>query len=406
MQGQGLHIQDITPRIFAPEKAKKFVSALTPALQALNLNAQKLLEGTAPLQYVIRASKIKTGPIHLAGLMLNPQAGMNEVRMIHPLRSVASLPGVQVSLSSNKVSLLPATSETPKIMIWQRQLLRYDDNSIERIRSILKAGYVLISEFDDDPDHWPMIESNKHLNFQGVHAVQTSTKPLADKLSKFNPEVKIFENCLERAPDIVPDKWNNVGKDKALRLFFGALNRHDDWKEWMKPLNNFFRRHPNSAEIDVIHDKRFFDSLETERKRFTPTCNYITYIERMRHSHIALLPLRPTPFNQKKSDLKFIESAGCNVAALASPTVYASTIQHGVTGKICQDGCEVEQTLEEWIQNPKDAEAIALSAHEWCNTHRLQNQQAVDRLQWYLSLWNKREELNQSLLKRVPELCD
>ena len=48
-------------------------------------------------------------------------------------------------------------------MIWQRQLLTYAE-SLDRIKS-LNAGYVLISEFDDDPAHWPKIQENKNLNF-------------------------------------------------------------------------------------------------------------------------------------------------------------------------------------------------------------------------------------------------
>ena len=49
-------------------------------------------------------------------------------------------------------------------MIWQRQLLTYGD-SLGMIKHALKTGYLLISEFDDDPSHWPTIEANKNLNF-------------------------------------------------------------------------------------------------------------------------------------------------------------------------------------------------------------------------------------------------
>ena len=92
-------------------------------------------------------------------------------------------------------------------MIWQRQLLKYSDNSIERIKQIINAGYILVSEFDDDPDYWPEISKNNHLNFKGVHAVQVSTKLLKDKIMQYNPEVKNFDNCLEEIPTISVQKW-------------------------------------------------------------------------------------------------------------------------------------------------------------------------------------------------------
>ena len=41
-------------------------------------------------------------------------------------------------------------------MIWQRQLLTYE-HSLERIKKVLKAGYILISEFDDDPIIGPQL---------------------------------------------------------------------------------------------------------------------------------------------------------------------------------------------------------------------------------------------------------
>ena len=34
----GLHIVEITPRVFKPEKAREFVNAITPSLQILNID--------------------------------------------------------------------------------------------------------------------------------------------------------------------------------------------------------------------------------------------------------------------------------------------------------------------------------------------------------------------------------
>ena len=114
MQATGLEIQDISPRIFRPDKAKAFVSALSPSLSSFKIDPQELLNGTAPLQYVVRASKNKVRPLQICGLMLTPQAGMNEVRMIQPLRSVGSLPGIRVNLQAEKITLPTTNTSTPK----------------------------------------------------------------------------------------------------------------------------------------------------------------------------------------------------------------------------------------------------------------------------------------------------
>ena len=239
--------------------------------------------------------------------------------MIQPLRSVASIAGITVGLKSDGLSS-STKDERPKIMIWQRQLLTYE-NSLEQLRNAIRAGYVLVSEFDDDPEHWPAIGVNKNLNFTGMHAVQTSTVALAEKLKKINPNVAVFENCLEKLPNIDPEKWKDVGKRKRIKLFFGALNRQNSWKEWIEPLNKVLLQQPNSWEVEVVHDKDFFNAVRSENKNFTPTCNYAKYMEILKSCHVSLLPLERTDFNKMKSDLKFVESAGTKVLTIASPTV-------------------------------------------------------------------------------------
>ena len=400
---QGLNIKEIHPRIFKPEMASEFITALQPALVNLNLSPQEVLEGSAPLQYVVRATKKEVPNIQINGLMLKPQAGMNDVRMIQPLRSVASMPGVELQLTCGSLNLKQADKSIPKIMIWQRQLLTYEE-SLDRIQLALKAGYILISEFDDDPDHWPLIRANRNLNFTAMHAVQVSTYPLAEQIRSMNPEVAVFENCLEKVPSIDHTKWDHAGANKPLRVFFGALNRKDDWADWINELNAVLTECPNKLEIEVVHDQEFFDQLKTNKKRFTPTCNYNLYLKLLGECHISLLPLSPTEFNKKKSDLKFIEAAGNQIAAIASPTIYTNTIHDLHTGAICKDGEHLGEILKQWIKDPTRPKDIAANARDWCIKKRLQHSQSAQRLKWYHSLWERKETLTASLLSRVPEL--
>ncbi|EDY37227.1 SAM-dependent O-methyltransferase [Cyanobium sp. PCC 7001] len=57
LQSSGLTLQEIHPRIFQPDQARAFVQALLPALPALAVDPQRLLEGVAPLQYVVVATR-------------------------------------------------------------------------------------------------------------------------------------------------------------------------------------------------------------------------------------------------------------------------------------------------------------------------------------------------------------
>ena len=106
-------------------------------------------------------------------------------------------------------------------------------------------------------------------------------------------------------------------------MFFGALNREQDWSPFMPTINAVAAMAGERLKFQVVHDQSFFDALETPHKTFTPTCDYETYLRILGGSDISFMPLADTPFNRAKSDLKFIEAAACRVAALASSVVYS-----------------------------------------------------------------------------------
>ena len=195
--------------------------------------------------------------------MLKPQAGMTDVRMIQPL-SVASLGNIELNLISAEYKLTPTEStSSPKIAIWQRQMLTLNQ-SIEIIEWALSKGYILISEFDDDPDHWPEIQENDYLAFKGVHAVQTSTRVLRDKILNLNPEVQYFSTCLERLDSFDNEKWEEAKESKQLKIFFGALNRKADWEPLIDSINRSIKMQPDKYFFEVVYDHQFFEALETK----------------------------------------------------------------------------------------------------------------------------------------------
>jgi len=403
MQAAGLVVHDITPRIFRGEQAVAFVQQLAPALQGLGVEPRQLLAGMSPLQYVVRAARQPAAPLLLSGLLLAPQAGLNEVRMLQPLRSVASSPGVMMEASPEGLELQPASSAMPRVMIWQRQLLTFAE-SLSKLRTVLEAGYVLVGEFDDDPNHWPAIADNRYLNFTAMHAMQVSTEPLARVIRPHNPELQVFANAVEALPEATTDTWPEPGDGRPLRLFFGALNRQGDWAPWMDALNGVLEADPTGWEVEVVHDRAFFDALATTSKRFTPTCGYTTYRQVMARCHAAFLPLADTAFNRMKSDLKWVEAASHGLAVLASPVVYAESLIPGETGELFSNAEQLQAILRSWRADPRQAQALGAEARRWVRRERLQKHQSARREAWYRSLWERREELTAALLERVPEL--
>ena len=67
---------------------------------------------------------------------------------------------------------------------------------------------------------------------------------------------------------------------------------------------------------------------------------------------VACCAVADTPFNRCKSQIKAIEAAVAGAAVVATPTVYGSLIEHGVTGFIAESVDDWESALVELIERP------------------------------------------------------
>ena len=227
-------------------------------------------------------------------------------------------------------------------------------------------------------------------------------RPNWRKKCDLNPEVKVFSNALPSLPPL-PEA---PPRDQGLRLFFGALNREQDWAPLMDGLNAEMRRDPDFWSCSVVHDRAFFEALELpgQRKSFVPTCSYEQYHQEMARCDVAFLPLRDTPFNWMKSNLKAIEAGGHGLAVLASNVLYEKTLVNGETAALFADVADLQQHLKMWVENPDAARQLGRRTRQWVAENHLAAHQVAQREQWYRNLASRRAELNRALWERVPSL--
>ena len=399
-----LQIYGIQSRVFAPDQAKDFAIKMLPALQNLGLDPQKVFEGIAPLQYVITAGKVSRQLILVEGFSSLSPDSMAEVRLSQPLRALASRPMVNVGLYMHEMKLTHSHLMQQKILIWQRPIFRPTEQDFQKLRLLIRNGYVVVIDWDDDPDHWPVLKQDDYITFKMVHAVQVSRPELAERISKWNSNIKVFPNMLEKLP--VVDRDNKKDGHSGLKMFFGALNRDKDWAPFIKDLNHIFRPDPNFWSASVIHDRAFFDALDLPegRKTFRPLCSHADYLNEMSACDFAFLPLLDIPFNHLKSDLKMIEAASCGLASLASKVVYGETIQHGVNGELFGSSSEMTACLKAWRIDPQKVASLGQAANQWVREHRMAAYQVQDRENWYRQLICDQKELTRQLIERVPQL--
>ena len=318
------------------------------------------------------------------------------------------------NLSGENLKLNTDDEYKNKIMINQRMSLPSFANGVQFFEQLKAFGYLYISEMDDHPNHWQeSYEKTGHITFVGSHAIQTSTKYLAEYLRQFNPNVKVFANHLKKIQPPRNFDREFQQKNKPVTIFFGALNRDEDFAEILPVINNVATFYGKKIMLKVIARQELFNSIRTENKILLGNPNnydgqyipYDQYEEALRTSDIALLPLLDNEFNRSKSDLKFIECASGGVAVLASPVVYSEVIHDGETGLIYRDLKEFEQKLKLLIFNRTKRREIAESAYNYVKHNRLMSQHYEERIDWYRELLERLPELNEETQKRIDKLA-
>jgi glycosyltransferase involved in cell wall biosynthesis len=326
--------------------------------------------------------------------MLAPVGGVSHVRVVHPLRAIASDPSFRTEVTDEIFPRQP-DDDTPRIFVLHRPVL-IGEQGLATVRTLTAAGFLVVTEFDDHPDHFQMMRAGGALTFRGVHALQTSTAAMAEALRGYNPEIAVFPNAVVSLPEV-----RNFAAPPAITLFFGALNRERDWRPLMPAINAVAAKAADRLRFQVVHDQDFFDALETPHKAFTPTCDYETYLKLLGESEVSLMPLSDTPFSRAKSDLKFIEAASCRVASLASSIVYGDSIEDGRTGLLFRDPYEFHLRLLRLVALPELARDIGDAGRRHVAEHRMLAFQVASRIAWYRSLWERREELTTALRARM-----
>ncbi len=399
LQSIGLHPVDVITRVFDVEHARAFVGAISPTLTVLGVDPTEYLNRAAPLQYVWRARRVLRPVMTVVSTMLAPVGGVSQVRVTDPLRSLSSLSDVR-SHVWDKPGLPTSAPSAPGVFIFHRPAFSGPEG-LEVLKAMVDQKQLIICEFDDNPDYIPILQRPDMWNFCGVHAVQTTTEILAEQLRQTNPEVAVFPNAIRALPDVT-----NFADLSTITLFFGGLNREGDWPPFVEALNAVAALAGERLRFSIVHDQGLFEALQTPHKTFTPMCDYATYQALLAGAEISFMPLADNPFNRGKSDLKFIEAGAHRVAALASPVAYADSIVDGHTGVLFRDPDELRRRLMHMIANPAAVRAIADNARAWVSENRMLAYQLDQRVAWYRSLWERRAELHEALLARMPMLRD
>ncbi len=336
-------------------------------------------------------------------------------RVFDPLNFIATEPNLSVFFHDSRQTYRIFHEEQFPTRIFINQRISFPTFTEGRIffEKLSRANYLYVEEIDDNPIIWrESYEKNGFINFIGVHAIQTSTEYLAERLRKFNPQVKVFANQLRKILPLRNFKEESE-KNEPVQIFFGAVNRDRDFLDILPILNKFAQDYGDKINFKIIANKELFEALETKNKVLIGDPKFYNgqfvaldkYEQTLQESDIALLPLLDNEFNRSKSDLKFIECAGNGAAVLASSTVYPQTVKDGENGFIFKDHDEFAEKLKVLIDNKEKRYELATAAYNYVLHNRLLSQHYEERLDWYRELLAKLPELNAAAQARIDKVA-
>ncbi|MCR9070697.1 MAG: methyltransferase domain-containing protein [Alphaproteobacteria bacterium] len=365
---------------------------------ATKTDGAEMYEGLTTFQYVVQAARpTDDRQWHIDWRTLQTLGGFSYVRAVAPARFMETIPNVSAALHEKDANVRHV-SGSANIFVWQRPILM-PENDLLNIRKLQYRKKLIITDFDDDPELWPSIAENKNLTFVGAHAVQVSTEELRQKILPLNPHTFVVPN---RIPAVSP--YAEVrARTVENTIFVGGFNRARDFEPIADTVNRFIERSAIPWHFYVVGDRRILDMLKTDRRDFFKVTPYKQYRGLLEKADIALLPLKDTPSNRLKSNLKFLEAAAAGAVTLAGTTIYADTVEHGRTGYLF-DTPDALETLLESLDDRDALERVRKAAHDYVQRNAMLAPGVQGTLDIYYDLYERYETLDRELNERLARV--
>lgn len=338
--------------------------------------------------------------MHIAAFgMQTEHDAMQKVRLAHPLTHMAATGRASYDLYFGGIpdpKLMPADAASPDIAWFYRTHVSTGSN----VMAFAERGGLLVLDLDDHPGFLINHTKSDYLTLRNVHAVTASTPSLAKVIRQINPNVYVVENAVS---DILPlQAVAEKRHDGPLHVLYGALNRADDWTEQCAALGPYFQTHGKDFKVTVIFDKKVADILRPNTAvQFIPLAKYQSYLDHVRQADVMLMPLRDTPFNRAKSDLKLIECLANGTVPIISETMAEITTVPDTCYLLARTPMDWGTHLTTLRSQPDQLHAIRQRGLAHVQAHRTMGQQADRRLNILPALQSTHSILQYQRLQRL-----
>ena len=239
------------------------------------------------------------------------------------------------------------------------------DDDIYNVRPT-NPGY---SAYHPGSEH---ITWNKYAATKIFDAMSVSTQQLVDIYKKDNPKVFLLPNGLDMK------EWNSHPKkqhdDNLIRISFIGSSAHGEGVSMIKkPILEIMQKYPKVKFLITHVYRHFFDDYPEDikaRMEFIPWIALKDWPKEVKNLgiNIGLAPLTDNLFNRSKSNLRWMEYAASNMAAIVSPVKPYLCVKDSVTGIFAQEKEEWFDAMERLITNKELMYNISKAAYEEVST--------------------------------------
>ncbi len=350
--------------------------------------------------------------VHLAPPQIT-SCGDFVYRLKQPDYELGRLPGVVTASITNICSARLDLIRNADVLIIQ--LLGDPDLLsviMERRQRRLSTVFEISDNFMDFQPHNPAarfyeVPENRACILQLISqcdAIQVTVPPLAEKYSRYNRRVRVFQNRMSSLGKHVGNNMNPVVG------WGGSFGHYEDVREAAPYITDWIKRHPDVI-FSLMGDSKFatlFSDIPKHQFRYRLPGDIDYYYDFVQSLDIGLVIARDDEFNLCRSDVKFMEYASRAVVPVCSdiPT-YNRTLRHGETGLLFSDYSEMTSQLDRLVADKNFREQIAENAFNYIKNERMEAEGARERLEFYQELICEsggRGSLTEDMMASLPSL--
>ena len=322
-------------------------------------------------------SKIKVGVLSLEE---NPTA-CAWLRLGSPLAALGALGQIErillchladnrVTINKDKIpqaQIIVVQRSMPFVLPWHVLRAAVKDPSV-RIVFELDDALTLVPETNPHYQHFQVIRPQIEAYLRNADLVTVSTPQLKKLYSSFNENIEVLPNTLD-ARIWMPAPVKNPCNGKVSILFSGTLTHQNDLAIIEKAIELIIQEFGDKVEFlfwgNVPTSLRQNPNVKTIAA-FTP--DYRLYAEKLKTLPVdlALVPLETVPFNQAKSDIKWLEYSACKIPAIFTDIeAYNQSVEHGKTGWLTANTVEAwREAIRTLVLDGDLRRTIAENAHQ------------------------------------------